>query len=165
MKTKTILKLIAVAAVFILMAPSCKNDDSQLKLVNSTHGSRQELIGIIPGIDYLNQLGDGEYIELSDEQLSILLALKGYKNSRPFENTPLQLVDHEQFSIVFGSAVTNSGVASLEQNFIKEAFASYKYNVIVYCDITAVVEGVSYGVVTNKIPEAADIEFNIDIKY
>ena len=163
--SKIKLMLIAVAAALILMTAGCEHDDSQLKIVSSTHSNRQELTGILQGLDYSMQLKEGEFIPLTIEQSSTLLNLKGYNSSLPFEDAPLQLVDHEQFSILFGSVGTTNGVASVEQSFKKENDVLYEYKVIVICGITAVAQGTSYGIVTNKISNGADIKFNVEVKY
>jgi hypothetical protein len=73
--------------------------------------------------------------------------------------TTLQNIDFSKYEILIGADVFTHGIYKLEHDFIKNINSEYIYTVKVYYDLTLPAGTFYYGIIVDKLPSNAIVDF------
>ncbi|TCN72291.1 hypothetical protein [Acetobacteroides hydrogenigenes] len=148
----TFLKITLAVMLLALMGAGCdKNNDSNFEKYPI------EIVKELPVLYVGCNLKDGETAIIRDQVALEKVFIKDLIN----QNATLKDIDFAKYDVLVGCSTFTRGIIELKHNITQTGANTWLYNLAVIYDLTYPAGKFFYGIVVNKLPAGAKVNFDI----
>lgn len=146
--------LTLLISLLCLLTYSCKKNENPNEIQKD---EEIPIISELPIMYYGCNLHEGDTVHITDKTSFDTIFLESLISQLPV----LQNIDLSKYDILVGADVYTHGISRLEHTFQKTDSSSYLYTVKVIYNDTLPAGGFYYGIIIEKLPSDAIIDFSI----